>query len=148
MIRDQVKQFHEAMGLPVGSSPAVPADDRVRLRLRLILEEFFELLDSVYAPDSLGLLQNLSGIMLGFVESAKVSVYLVGAVDALADLDYVIEGTRLEFGVDGRSIAAEVHAANMRKIGGQMRQDGKVLKPVGWRGPDIEGVLRQQGWKP
>lgn len=40
----------------------------------------------------------------------------------------------------------EVHAANMRKVGGPKCPDtGKQLKPEGWTKPDIEGVLRKHG---
>jgi hypothetical protein len=28
------------------------------------------------------------------------------------------------------------------------RADGKILKPEGWKPPDIEGELRAQGWEP
>jgi predicted HAD superfamily Cof-like phosphohydrolase len=63
----------------------------------------------------------------------------------MADLDYVVEGTRLEFGIDGEPIAAEVHRANMAKTEGPVAPDGKRLKPPGWTPPDIAGVLRKQG---
>lgn len=35
----------------------------------------------------------------------------------------------------------------MAKLGGPRRADGKVMKPIGWRPPDIEGVLNRQGWR-
>ena len=63
------------------------------------------------------------------------------------DLDYVVEGTRLEFEIDGGPIAVEVHRSNMAKVGGPVREDGKRLKPPGWTPPDIAGELRKQGWK-
>jgi len=40
----------------------------------------------------------------------------------------------------------EVHRANMDKAGGPKRADGKVLKPEGWKPPDIHGILEQWGW--
>ena len=66
--------------------------------------------------------------------------------DALADLDYVIEGTRLEFGIDGWPIAQAVHKSNMAKVGSKVREDGKILKGPDWTPPDIAGELRKQGW--
>ena len=72
---------------------------------------------------------------------------LVELVDALADLDYVVEGTRIEFGINGKPIADAVHAANMAKVGGGIRGDGKINKPEGWQPPDIAGELRKQGWE-
>lgn len=80
-----------------------------------------------------------------------MNVDLVEFADALADLDYVIEGTRLEFGINGAPIAAEVHRSNLSKLGPNgpmLREDGKILKPPGWTPPDIAGELRKQGWQP
>lgn len=150
-IREQVEEFHRAMGQPVLDTPQVPDDQRVRLRLKLIAEEFCELLEAAGVPDSTPyedhnhfalewLLQDLIGGALGTFD-------LVAFTDALADLDYVIEGTRLEFGIDGAPIAAEVHRSNMAKTGGEVREDGKVLKPADWTPPDIAGELRKQGWQ-
>lgn len=43
----------------------------------------------------------------------------------------------------------EVHAANMRKAGGpKCPTTGKQLKPDGWVGPDIAGVLKRHGLIP
>lgn len=50
-------------------------------------------------------------------------------------------------GIDLRPVWSEVHAANMRKTTGPVREDGKRLKPEGWQPPDIAGVLRAQGWQ-
>jgi predicted HAD superfamily Cof-like phosphohydrolase len=66
--------------------------------------------------------------------------------DALADIDYVVEGARLEFGINGSPIADEVHRANMAKLGGPKRADGKHMKPEGWTPPDVAGELVKQGW--
>jgi len=47
-------------------------------------------------------------------------------------------------GIDLTGFFAEVHRANMDKIGGERRPDGKRLKPAGWRAPDLAGVLAAQ----
>jgi len=142
-LREQVHEFHVAMGAPNGTTPSVPPDERVWLRLSLISEEFFELLEAAgISPSTTDGMQAL----LRMAAPYGLSVDLPTFVDAMADLDYVVEGTRLEFGVDGAPIAAAVHAANMAKAGGPVREDGKRLKPPGWTPPDIEGELRKQGW--
>ena len=151
-IRYQVHEFHLAMNQPVLAKPQVPSEARVRLRLRLIAEEFFELLDAV--------LEQGGGLSLarGFVAKAidgeqdgvgpsRVNVDLPALADACADLDYVVEGTRLEFGINGWPIAVEVHRSNMQKRDASKRDDGKILKPEGWTPPDIEGELEKQGWE-
>ena len=147
-IREQVKEFHEAMDIPVLDRPTVPDKARVRLRLRLIAEEFFEVLYATFTGygvhDDIDLCR-ADRIIRTVINEDSINVILDEFVDGLADLDYVIEGTRLEFGIDGEPIAAEVHRANMAKVGGPVRADGKRLKPPGWTAPDIAGVLRRQG---
>jgi predicted HAD superfamily Cof-like phosphohydrolase len=44
-------------------------------------------------------------------------------------------------GVDLQPFFEEVHRANMTKAGGPKREDGKQLKPVNWRPPDMAAVL-------
>lgn len=152
--RAAVALFHRTAGIPVLETPTVPADERVRLRLRLIAEEFLELLDATFddTNDNAGL-ENLHDQVADVVEGWWVRPSLPDVADALADLDYVIEGARLEFGIDGVPVFAEVQRANMAKFlnGGpaasQIRPDGKILKPVGWEPPDIVKVLMDQGWR-
>jgi predicted HAD superfamily Cof-like phosphohydrolase len=76
--------------------------------------------------------------------AGPVDVDLPDFVDALGDIDYVIEGTRSVFGVDGAPIAAEIHRANMSK---EPNGWGKPAKPANWTPPDIEWELRRQGWE-
>jgi predicted HAD superfamily Cof-like phosphohydrolase len=149
-IRDQVEAFHRLTGQPVLESPQVPPDDRVRLRLKLVLEEALELCEASFDPEQFSVrvyLAQMRDAIEGLIFS-KLSVDLEKFADALADIDYVVEGARLEFGVRGAPIAVEVHRANMTKAGGPRREDGKQLKPEGWVGPDIRGELMKQGWRP
>jgi predicted HAD superfamily Cof-like phosphohydrolase len=69
--------------------------------------------------------------------------------DGMADLDYVTEGARLEFGINGERIANLVHVANMAKRGATERDDGKTLKPEGWKPPNeaIGEELIRQGFE-
>ena len=64
-------------------------------------------------------------------------------IDALCDLLYVTLGAAVEMGVELEPFFAEVHAANMKKVGGLIREDGKQLKPANWQPPDIAGVYRR-----
>ena len=150
----------------------VLAEERVRLRASLIAEEFFEVLAALFTGEvacdgryghntdgqnpcpscghvfhTLGL-DGFPEVVRNLIEKSGIRGDLVALADGLADLDYVIEGTRLEFGIDGAPIAAEVHRANLAKTDGPVREDGKRLKPPGWQPPDIEGELKKQGWKP
>ena len=64
--------------------------------------------------------------------------------DGLGDLEYVTTGTRVECGIDGEPIAAEIHRSNMQKVPNGTSEPGK---PPGWKPPDIEGEMKKQGWK-
>ena len=118
-----VLEFHRAAGAYVSDEPTLDVPAEVRdLRLRLISEELDELRAALESDD------------------------LPGAADALADLLYVVHGAALAFGIPIDEVFAEVHRANLGKLGSSAgaieREDGKVLKPDGWKPPDIERVLR------
>lgn len=72
---------------------------------------------------------------------------LVGVADALADIAYVAYGAALSYGVDLDAVIAEVHRANMSKLGPDgrpvLRSDGKVLKSNSYRPPNVEGLLQR-----
>lgn len=70
---------------------------------------------------------------------------LVGLVDAALDSIYVISGLLTAVGVKGTPIWSAIHRANMAKTGGATREDGKVLKPEGWKHPNIAEYLADQG---
>jgi predicted HAD superfamily Cof-like phosphohydrolase len=137
-----VRDFHEAMDIPVVETPSVPSDERVRLRASLIAEEFFETMAAMFGEHCPNLAE-AQGEVTYAIENNRVRVDLVELADGLCDLDYVVAGTRLEFGIPGEEVLAEVHAANMRKTGGPLRADGKRLKPPGWVGPDVAGVIER-----
>jgi predicted HAD superfamily Cof-like phosphohydrolase len=144
-LQEQVAVLHREFGHPIGDTPHVPPNERVRLRICLIAEEFFELLGSVYTGDAPELLAKLQANAAYMIDHTQIQVDLPALADALADLDYVVEGCRLEFGIDGGPVADEVHRTNMAKKGGGKTPKGKTLKPAGWQPPDIAGVLARQG---
>lgn len=135
-------EFHSAMHQPIRTSPTLPPDGEVRMRLLLIAEEFVETLRAaLYAPRDLDALYvELSQL----ISNAEIDIELAEFADGLGDMDYVIEGARLVFGIDGEPIEKEIHRANMSKLGGPRRADGKIQKPIGWKPPDIERCLEIQ----
>lgn len=146
-LQNQVLEFHKVYGQAIGESPMVPDPETVQLRLRLVAEEFFEFLAAHGVPTNYA-----HETVLERIENAALDgfmVDLVEAADAMADLDYVIEGTRIAYGIDGVPVAKEVHRSNMQKRwpdGTVHRNEhGKVIKPEGWTPPDIAGCLREQG---
>lgn len=179
-----VRAFMAISDQPIGSNPAVPDEPAVRFRLKLVAEEFCELLEACAEAGSYNetLLRGVRSNVMDAIDRTLLDVDLPCLADACGDLDYVVEGLRQTFGIHGPPVAREIHEANMRKfpmceacvgkgryftIGASLedvvhqceacngkgrlvlrRSDGKVQKPEGWRGPDVEGVLRNQGWRP
>lgn len=115
-----VREFHEALGIPVASGPTIISEARRRLRLDLIDEELDEL------------------------EVATLGDNLVGIADALGDLLVVVYGAALEYGLDMEPISAEIHRTNMTKKGGPVREDGKRMKPEGWLPPMLAPIVLAQ----
>jgi len=117
-----VREWHEAFDVPVENAPTIPKH-RAQMRLDILEEEVAELRAAVEAGD------------------------LVEALDALCDIQYVLDGTFLEFGLHQlkHDAMAEVHSSNMSKLGADgrpvLRDDGKVLKGPGFRQPDLARLL-------
>jgi predicted HAD superfamily Cof-like phosphohydrolase len=82
-------------------------------------------------------------------ELATAWVYgdLLGVLDALSDIGYVVNGTYLTHGLHHAKVAAdaEVHRSNMSKLGadGQpmIHESGRVLKGPGYSPPRLGAIL-------
>jgi predicted HAD superfamily Cof-like phosphohydrolase len=145
--KQMVREFFVIAGQPLPERPCVPSDDTVRFRLRLVAEEFFELLKASFGPDDQANLVSRERDVLYAIEIATITIDFPEFIDATIDLDYVVEGVRVSFGVNATPLWTEVHQKNMAKAGGPRRaSDGKQLKPEGWTPPDIAGLLKAQGW--
>lgn len=138
-ISQQVREFHEMTHQPVRDTPTVPPDDEVRTRLRLVLEECFELVGACIGSDES--IRESWRLMLRAINTNEVKVDMVEAADALADIAYVVEGTNLSFGIDSATVLAEVQRSNMSKRGGYLDEHGKFRKPPDWSAPRIDEVL-------
>ncbi len=145
-LRDQLREFHEKFDhYRSDGPPAVPPEAVVRLRARLIIEEACEALEAIFSGRfESG--QIYKKALLDLCDILPVQLDLPALADALGDIDYVVEGARASFGIDGEPIADAIHAANMAK--GKKDKHGKTTKPRGWKPPDIAGELRRQGWTP
>lgn len=115
--QQKVADFHRATGSTIGDSPGIRD---WQLRSSLIGEELQEFREACYRSD------------------------LIGAIDALADLKYVVEGAAVTFGIDLEPFFDEVHRSNMTKVGGPVRADGKILKPDTYEPPQLLPILESQ----
>jgi predicted HAD superfamily Cof-like phosphohydrolase len=134
--QEMVRDFHKTFDIPVNDRPTVPSWEERKLRLRLIYEEFLELCEA-------------SGIFTNLPEDFEAvtdgDVDLVEVADALADLEYVIKGAGVTYGIDLSQIFHEVHRSNMTKVGGHKREDGKWVKPATYESPQLKPILVSQG---
>ena len=89
----QVAEFHQTFKHPIIEEAAIPSKVRSKLRIDLIAEELKELQEAVDNDD------------------------LVEVADALCDLQYVLAGAVLEFGLGDKfkTLFDEVHRSNMSK---------------------------------
>ncbi|MFJ8732958.1 MazG nucleotide pyrophosphohydrolase domain-containing protein [Streptomyces bauhiniae] len=123
-----VSEFHRAFGLDARAIPTEISPELAAHRGELLAEEAAE------------------------VAEVSVTGPLDHLAQELADVVYVAYGTALVHGIDLDEVIAEIHRANMSKVGpdGEIsrREDGKVLKGDHYRAPDVSAVLRRQGWTP
>lgn len=145
---DAVRAFHEAFGFHVEDEPAVPPEHIRAERARLIAEEAGELIAEILAnhPDR----HDLTGTIRAIFEDRSCPIDRrpepVKVARELADLRYVTDGGAVNWGIPLDVVFAEVHAANMRKLGPDGRPivdgNGKACKPEGWYPADVDGALR------
>jgi len=88
-----VAEFHKTFKHPILSEPSIPAEERCNLRVSLLAEELKELEEAITNKD------------------------LVEIADALCDLQYVLSGAVLEFGLGEKfnALFEEVQRSNMSK---------------------------------
>jgi predicted HAD superfamily Cof-like phosphohydrolase len=144
---DAVGDFHEKFGLDnvTHRSPGPREVPRslIDFRLRFLIEELKE------TAKGLGVDLEVTTTRRESVDHLNISEI----ADGLVDLSYVTLGTAHVFGLPWDQLFDEVQRANITKERAtrpeQSVRGGKwdVIKPPGWRGPDITGVLRKFGWK-
>lgn len=133
-----VRQFNRKFNVPIADVPAFPTRERMNLRVRLIAEEFCEFL----AACGHCFIVDIGEIFYQRATFPKLN--LIAAADGLADMQFVIEGAALEFGIPLAAVFSEVHRSNMTKTG-QPDAGGKITKGDGYEPPKIEDILREHG---
>lgn len=142
----RVAEFHRTFKHPVLPHPQIAPPDRAKLRVTLLQEELDELKDSIAAGS------------------------IVGVADALCDLQYVLSGAVLEFGLEAvfYKLFCEVHRSNMSKAclteeeaqatvalqpdrytyvkEGDLylvyrHEDGKTVKSINYSPADLHGII-------
>ena len=83
------------------------------------------------------------------IEAEADNYNMVEMADALIDILVVTIGAGLSLGLPMDLLWNEVMRSNLAKIDpntGEVRkrEDGKVLKPEGWKAPNIAAILKEQ----
>lgn len=124
---EQVREFHETYGLPVRATPDITDEQTNALRINLLAEELDEL------------------------RGALADGNMVEVLDALTDLQYVLDGAYLSFGLHELKMTAfnEVHRSNMSKLGEdgkpiRRESDGKILKGPNYWKPDLSKFIEKK----
>jgi predicted HAD superfamily Cof-like phosphohydrolase len=148
---NQVADFHKTFKHPILDKPAIPAENRCKLRVALIAEELKELEVAILEKD------------------------IVEVADALCDIQYVLSGAILEFGLGDKfkTLFDEVQRSNMSKacnneeeakatVEHYLKKDGtecyykeeagkwliyrtsdnKTIKSINYSPADLEAILR------
>lgn len=91
---NKVAEFHRTFNAPILDTPKIPTSDRCKLRIDLLQEELNELKDAIAEND------------------------IVEIADALCDLEYVLMGAVLEFGLADKfnDLFNEVQKSNISKV--------------------------------
>lgn len=149
---ERVREFHEKFQHPINEGEPnldkLP-DKLITLRMDLIAEEFFELVEAVYgeaaAKEMSNSWDNVYDDHLDDRGDGYRNLDLVETADALGDLDYVISGFAHVAGIPHDDVIEEIHRSNMSKLGEDgnpiYRADGKILKGPDYFRPDIAKIL-------
>lgn len=90
---NQVAEFHKTFHAPILDTPQIPKSERAKLRYNLLVEELHEFQEAIDNQD------------------------IIEVADALCDLQYVLSGAILEFGLGEKfkDLFDEVQRSNMSK---------------------------------
>lgn len=120
---EMVFEFHEKFNRPIKHTPAIPPEVECELRVDLLQEELNELKEAINYGN------------------------LKECLDALVDIQYILNGTVIQFGFTYLfdSALREVHRSNMTKLDKNgkaiLREDGKVLKSELYEPPNLQRIL-------
>ncbi|RYU91711.1 hypothetical protein EWM62_07170 [Mucilaginibacter terrigena] len=102
---NQVAEFHKTFKHPVLDTPTIPSQARCDLRVALLAEEVKELQEAIADNN------------------------LVEIADALCDIQYVLAGAILEFGLGEKfkALFDEVHRSNMSKACNSVEEANQTI---------------------
>jgi len=121
---NQVAEFHKTFKHPIEPEPIIPAPVRCQLRVELIAEELKELQQAIVDKD------------------------MVEIADALCDIQYVLSGAVLEFGLGEKftTLFNEVQRSNMSKTCASM-EEAEATRAHYKQTKNVESYIVKEGDK-
>jgi len=121
---NQVAEFHRTFNAPIIETPKIPSEQRCQLRVSLLQEELNELSQAIKENN------------------------LVEIADALCDIQYVLSGAVLEFGLGEKFVELfnEVQRSNMSKACSTEEEAQMTLEHYKQK-DSTEGYYKQVGEK-
>ena len=147
------QKFHEAFDIRVEPFPYVPKLRPTEIEELAKIAELMELTEKwckEAAKNARGREGRAAFLRLGLIQEelaelarALIQEDLVATLDGLTDIQYVLDGAYLAFGLQNVKLPAhrEVHRSNMTKSGGDDHGSGKVVKGPNYEPPDLAKVL-------
>ena len=125
--------------------------DTYKLRLKLCIEETFELFEAMLTPEAYQPFQNILdqlNIKIELLSNKDMNINPVEVFDSLVDQEYVNLGLANLLGLNMAEGFKEVHSSNMTKLdeNGQpiFREDGKLLKSNLYTPPDLNKIYNKE----
>lgn len=117
-----VADFHKTFKHPVLLQPTIPAENRCKLRVALLAEEVKELEEAIKNKD------------------------IIEVADALCDIQYVLSGAILEFGLGDKfkTLFEEVQRSNMSKAC-KTEEEAKETVDYYWKKDETECYYEKEG---
>lgn len=102
----KVSEFYNLFDLPIMETPCIPGKKQSDLRITLLQEELNELKEAINNKD------------------------IVEIADALGDIEYVLVGTILEFGLGNQFKKAfdKIHKSNMSKVCNSLKEAKETIQ--------------------
>merc|ERR1719356_121620 len=151
---EKVREFTYEAGQPCPEKPELMNVEEVHFITKMVLDELLELYATVLGP------RQAKAAMVEMIKKAKScekmnvspnrSYELIAEQgDAFVDIWYYSLNAMAKKGVNLSKIFELVHGANMAKRDPQTgkflkRDDGKIIKPKGWRAPNVSAEIKKQ----
>lgn len=150
---EKVWQFtKESSGLELPNRPELMTKPEVEFITKMIIDEMLELLSTVYNPETAKhtLFEHIKAAKsLPLMDQSNSDELIAEQADAFVDIEVYMKNAAAKKGINLDEIFSVVHDANMAKkdpYTGEFirRGDGKVMKPAGWKAPDITECIKKQ----